>query len=55
VSEAVDLGSSFHFVGRISRKNDQQLRWVEITGKTETNVRGKRKVVGVVADITVQR
>jgi PAS domain S-box-containing protein len=52
VVEALASETRFQFSGRIRRKDSGELRRVEITGRVETTHRGKRRVVGVVADVT---
>lgn len=56
VSKALDGGSIFRFQGRIRRKLDGELRWVEVTGQLDTS-RGKRhaRVIGITADVTARQ
>lgn len=57
VTEALEGGTSFHFEGRIRRRPDNEVRWVEFTGQldAEARERGIARVVGIAADITARR
>lgn len=46
-------GEGFHFQGRIRRRNDKALRWIELTGRVFASPDNKRlEILGTVADIT---
>jgi PAS domain S-box-containing protein len=57
VAGALAGGTSFQFDGRIRRKSDGALRWVEIKGQMDRDARapGTARVVGIVADVTARR
>lgn len=57
VTQAVGGGATFEFVGRIRRKQDGAMRWVEFKGRLdgEARERGVARVVGVAADVTERR
>jgi PAS domain-containing protein len=54
VAVALASEAKFHFLGRIRRKDTGELRHVEITGRVETTNRGRRRVVGIIADVTAR-
>lgn len=56
VAGAVEGRTAFHFEGRIHRKSDGGLRWVEIKGQVDEAPGHKGlRVVGITADVTQRR
>jgi two-component system CheB/CheR fusion protein len=53
---AIQQRSALHYVGRIRRKSDNEVRWISVDGNFAFNGDGEPlRLVGVVADITAQK
>ena len=53
VTDAMEAGRSIHTTFRLRRKNDDELRWIEMFGRFDTTADGAHlRLVGVLADIT---
>ncbi len=51
----IERGEPFHFVGRIFRHPDNEVRWLEFRGRRQTPVEGvPQRILGTAADITEQ-